>query len=98
MYEQQISRGIALLDEKVPDWRYRINTSELNLSRFNQCVLGQVFGHYSKGLDSFTDTYLSEFSELSAQEARVKFSRDYGFESDVDHYGIITDEWLKALA
>ena len=48
--EQRVAAGAALLDQKNPGWRERINVEELQLwSRF-QCILGQLYGVYETGL------------------------------------------------
>lgn len=44
-----VARGVALLDEKVPGWRERIDLSELNVAGFYSCPLGQVGGDYEVG-------------------------------------------------
>ena len=44
MYEAQIAAGIALLNERIPDWREDINLDRLNLMYKDTCVLGQVTG------------------------------------------------------
>ena len=46
---ERVMKGAALLDEKVPDWRGRVNVTVLNLADPWRCVLGQVFGLYSTG-------------------------------------------------
>ena len=40
--EQRVARGVALLDERVPDWRERINTDGLDMVTGTRCVVGQV--------------------------------------------------------
>jgi hypothetical protein len=44
MFEAQIERGIAVLDQHGPkDWRDRINVDKLNMLNGDYCVLGQLF-------------------------------------------------------
>jgi hypothetical protein len=43
-------RGVALLDDRVPDWRERIDARALNMMSPSLCVLGQLFGGYVRGL------------------------------------------------
>lgn len=40
---ERVARGVALLDEHVPDWRDRIDPNRLNMIDGCRCVLGQVF-------------------------------------------------------
>ena len=48
MFKQQVQCGIALLDERAPGWRAKVDLDALNM-RFN-CTLKQVFGDYREGL------------------------------------------------
>jgi hypothetical protein len=41
-YEQQIAKGVAFLDEKVPGWLDRIDIGRLDLRTGMYCVLGQL--------------------------------------------------------
>lgn len=44
MYEEEIARGVAVLDEHVPDWRDRVNVDVLDIGHATQCVVGQALG------------------------------------------------------
>jgi hypothetical protein len=48
-YEKQVKAGMVLLDEKVPRWRGKLDLTRLDISRSDQCVLGQVYGNYNVG-------------------------------------------------
>ncbi len=43
MFKSQIERGAKLLDEKLPDWFWRVNVQKLKLSWCQSCVVGQLF-------------------------------------------------------
>lgn len=43
-----VARGVALLDEKVPDWRERINPEVLEMRHCFDCVIGQLFGDFDE--------------------------------------------------
>ena len=43
-YAAVIQRGMALLDEQVPDWWQRIRVDRLMLEDCKNCVVGQLFG------------------------------------------------------
>jgi len=45
-----VARGVELLDERLPGWDEEITVENLNLSNCRECVLGQLFGEYDKGL------------------------------------------------
>jgi len=44
MFEKQIARGMAWLDENFPGWVEKIVLENLNLGSSCDCVLGQTFG------------------------------------------------------
>lgn len=44
MFEVEIARGAAFLDEKTPGWRERIDLDKLDLGECDVCVLGQLSG------------------------------------------------------
>lgn len=46
----RVKKGAAILDQKFPDWIWRINIDELDIQNSKYCVLGQLFGSYTKGL------------------------------------------------
>lgn len=44
-YADAVQRGIAKLDEHVPDWRGRIRLDYLDMGDPESCIVGQVFKH-----------------------------------------------------
>lgn len=55
-YTAAVQRGVALLDAKgPPGWRDRIDLDTLDIGSLTLCVLGQVYGHYYKGLRALGD-------------------------------------------
>lgn len=54
----RVQRGVALLDQRVPDWRERIDVERLDMAVSAHCVLGQLNGGhrtptpYTAGLDA----------------------------------------------
>ena len=45
IHAEQVAKGVALLDNKVPGWWQHINLDTLQMSDCSQCMLGQLFGH-----------------------------------------------------
>ncbi len=45
-----VARGVALLDEKVPGWRERIDFETLDIERPKFCIVGQACGGYTEGM------------------------------------------------
>lgn len=43
---RQIRKGIAWLDERVPNWELRVVPAKIDLLSDTDCILGQVFGDY----------------------------------------------------
>jgi hypothetical protein len=41
-YEARVAKGIALLDEKIPDWVDRIDLDTLDIGNGNHCVTAQL--------------------------------------------------------
>lgn len=91
---ENVQNGIRLLDTSGPEnWRERIDTGTLDLASLDNCILGQVFGSYSKGMDAlFNGNWL--FNETNAE---------YGFEAPEDEdtgkrgYAALREAWLLAL-
>lgn len=44
-----VQEGAELLDRMHPDWAKRINLDTLKIESCNDCILGQLYGGYSKG-------------------------------------------------
>jgi hypothetical protein len=80
MLEQRVQRGAQLLDEKVPDWRSKIDVERLDISDFRDCILGQLFGSYRTGL-----------REMGL--ASILVGVDYGFDMNLD---VVLDINLRA--
>lgn len=68
---ERVKRGVALLNERVPNWRACVDTASLDLGSGLACVLGQIFGSYEKGLATLG---------LTASQGR-----EYGFETGLSH-------------
>lgn len=50
--KQRVNRGASLLDRRRPGWRAKINVARLSLGDPWECVLGQLYGFYTDGLDA----------------------------------------------
>jgi hypothetical protein len=58
--QESVGRGAALLDEKFPGWRHKINVEKLYMGNGYECILGQLYGSDTQGikelgLGDFTD-------------------------------------------
>jgi hypothetical protein len=95
--EVRVARGVALLDETVPDWRQRIDVETLDMTDGTQCVVGQVFaaaywyGLGRLGLDEGSwDSHDYGFITEVAYE-------DYPDRMDVDATAALRDLWIQAI-
>ncbi len=90
--ETRVARGVALLDEKCPDWRTEVNPDILDMTSNTACVLGQLYGRYISGCSALKIT------------AGVQATR-YGFDAlasvDVDpddtESNALTEAWRAVL-
>lgn len=45
----RIGRGAGLLDSAVPGWALQVNVCTIRLESPMRCILGQLYGDYSRG-------------------------------------------------
>lgn len=50
----RVARGAALLDTSNPDWRRQIAPWRLSIASAADCVLGQLYGSFGRGQDTFS--------------------------------------------
>ncbi len=89
--ESRVLAGVALLDDKVPNWRDLVNKRFFDINDPRQCVLGQVFGRYCTGINKLGITF--------------RDAKEYGFVTcycDSSHtfladYRRLTNTWLQVL-
>ena len=102
MFEEQVSKGIEVLNRNRPNWRDKIDIEALDTNDWRDCVLGQVFGSYSDGMDAL----LPEFSLTSEHclsvaytvfDMRTSFANDNGFDAR-ENVRELTLEWKRVLA
>jgi hypothetical protein len=106
---ERVSAGIALLDEEIPNWRDKIDLTELNIRSTRNCVLGQVF---KTDDDSWENGYDRGRSVLNFQDCSCCSGEgqlnpyDYGFDAsqddddlDVDtQFNQLQEEWKRQLS
>lgn len=99
---EEIKAGMALLDEKVPGWREKVNPQQLNMAYCFTCILGQVFGEYTHGLKRLgiadDEEVYSEFDPETNEQAQ-----NLGFQSKVHNgiwldYDYLNKAWKEALS
>jgi hypothetical protein len=70
---QTVAEGVRLLDAKEPHWYTRINLGTLDMAECDRCILGQVYGNYTEGVEK---VFLVRVSPQGPVPDRVY---DYGF-------------------
>lgn len=55
--EQRVKSGVKMLDEVYPYWDQAINLSLLDLSSITSCILGQLYGNFTLGVDTIRAHY-----------------------------------------
>jgi hypothetical protein len=48
--KRRIARGVKLLDDKMPNWRSKINRKKFLIAEGHDCILGQLYGHFTRGM------------------------------------------------
>jgi hypothetical protein len=78
-FTEAVQRGAALLDDLDPQWFEHIDLGRLDMGECARCILGQIYGNYTTGLDRIGN-------DLD-QPAWLGYSRDlevsHGFEAEV---------------
>lgn len=85
----EVNNGVKLLDSKIPGWRDRIELGYLDMSRGENCIVGQLFeGKYSHGL-----------IELGIHNHSEEYGFDlYGKEADKwEAYEELEELWENAI-
>lgn len=89
----RVDAGAKFLDQHHPGWDQLIDLARLNLESSDDCVLGQLYGSYGRGLDrlfprkdgviperyplGFTEPDMSNYGELNRAWERLIMDRQY---------------------
>jgi len=93
-FAERVANGVALLDEKTPEWRTSVEPETLVMDSPNDCILGQVYGDWLLATEGLA---------ITGHRDRQEF---YGFEFTVDEYlrqdfpsfrDELRSEWIKQL-
>jgi hypothetical protein len=96
--ENEVRRGIALLDENAPGWRAKFNPDTLDMASTDGCTLAQAHGSYIDGVG-----WLGALSGTSGLVS-VNLAVAHGFSlrgvprlyGEIIDYAVLTETW-KAL-
>ena len=84
--QARVAAGASLLDRLVPGWWRHVRLRKLDIGNDCNCVTGQLFGTYTKGLDAL---------DLTEDEAKR-----YGFNTAGDFggtYWALTRAWREEM-
>lgn len=91
--KERVLEGIKLLDGVYgPGWVDHVDPRRLIMSSESSCVLGQVYGDYSRGLEKLN------ISHGKAHAFDVDDSRFFDGESRMERYSDLEDAWKRVLA
>jgi len=88
--------GATLLDVLTPGWADSINLGKLDLSNCQACVLGQLFGEYTKGAETLFAMRSAPASDLDTDKFNDGIKRaanEAGFACDRNASGVKYSKW-----
>lgn len=101
MYETEVARGMALLDERMPGWEHNIDLGSLDVGSPSRCVVGQLFeGGFTHGITELDLTDEDGYNDVQREI-------EHGFEVPMvmtangyeeREYGPLTEEWTHQIA
>lgn len=88
----RVDLGAALLDEKVPGWRTKVDLDIFELRSTEDCILGQVFGDYGVGTRE-----LGLNREAQAAHGFDLKVEDYLSDEEYYLFSLLEDAWYMEL-
>lgn len=94
---ERVKNGVRLLDAKVPNWREKIDLERLDINSqgFDEdgdaCVLAQVFGYYSDGVDEL------DLNHNVGYRVKEKNNGFWPTGNDPAEIELLNTEWTKAI-
>ena len=100
-YERdRVANGAALLDKHNPDWYMAVSLQGLRMSSCSECVLGQLYGDYGRGLDKVLPHHTletGEFGFMLTPEQFAKFSGEERSPAREAAWNELRNEWERAI-
>lgn len=103
MYEEEVKRGGAWLDQVDPGWYKKINIDQLNLDDYGRCTLGQTLGqNVSMNLCSdgaFSWSHGFALNEPDTLRIKTRFGRFHRIENTNKKglYRVLTAQWIYEI-
>lgn len=96
---KRVARGAEYLDFALPDWFMRINTSVLDMTDGSCCVIGQIYGAFTRTIQN-----VFGWTEIDAENYGVLINDGDDEDMRVDGpqwvalYGELRECWLGEIA
>lgn len=90
--EDRVTNGIVLLDVTSPGWRDKVNIDDLNMRSGADCILGQIYGSYTDGVNALW----SDWDSRDDAELDAKHGFDEG-QNENQIYDLLHREWVRRL-
>lgn len=89
----RVQAGSTLLDEKLPEWRKRIDVATLDMAANQDSLFGQLFGGWNQGLEAL------EFPKTPWEPgiAAIPFGFELCTKMPVSEYVPLTDAWRRVI-
>jgi hypothetical protein len=88
---ERVEHGARFLNVRVPGWYEMIDVERLDIRNKYACVLGQVYGEYSRGLQELFGFELCYAVQLQAV-------KDYGFDAGPQaSFAVLTAIWKDVV-
>jgi hypothetical protein len=91
MFEKEIARGAALLDQQFPGWDEHIDVERLDMLECADCIFGQFFGSYDDGVRTFP-----QFVRSNNERYSHGFSLKTNSEND-PRWNELRDAWVRLI-
>jgi hypothetical protein len=95
----RVARGVALLDERVPDWRAHIDLELLDMGNSSRCVLGQLAAALG-GVDDVDEDGAYEYGRTLVDLPGAGETQEHGFDrywvEDITYLDL-RDLWVAAI-
>jgi hypothetical protein len=95
--QECVARGIALLDEKRPNWRRRLDADLLDLSDQYLCVGGQLDGSYAAAMIALGVTADAESYGFTAS-CDLTVDHENDMRRWLEDCNSLRDEWIRQLS
>ncbi len=96
--EIRARRGARLMDGKRPGWHRRIILDRLFMDSCYQCILGQIYGRYDRGLARVLGGENNGLDDMAVNEIRYGFiSLNSEMFDRVHDYRILTATWKAEI-